>query len=224
MTTQIVKAPASASSRAAAHELPIITAPQGKLLVCARLLHQRLKVNHRFNDWIKNQIKLYRFEDGKDFYYNFSKSTGGRPATDYHFTIDAAKELALVQCNEVGRAIRRYFIEAEAELRTKRLYAQTASITDIGKRIKPIEINGRKLYKLRPLRLLLGYSTRTSTSNIRRCNDGLLVIFNHEAYVAEEYVKVMISNATCRALRAEAKVAKPVMQLEFSFAQKGGLK
>lgn len=226
MTTQIVKVPASASSRAAAHELPIITAPSGnQLLVDARLLHQRLKVNHDFRNWIKNRIRDFGFEKDKDFLVNaknLPKPTGGRPLVEYHLTLDMAKELCMVERSPIGRQFRRYFIEAEAELRTKRLYAQTASITDISKRIKPIEINGRKLYKLRPLRQLLGYSTRTSTSNIRRCNEGLLVIFNHEAYVAEEYVKVMISNSTCRALRAEAKAAKPVLQLEFNFKQKGG--
>lgn len=83
----------------------------------ARDLHASLKVDTRFNDWITRRIDEYRFVEGEDFYSVLSKSTGGRRASDYHLTLDMAKELAMIENNEVGRSVRRYFIQCEEALR-----------------------------------------------------------------------------------------------------------
>jgi phage anti-repressor protein len=197
------------------NELPLITS-NNELLVDARLLHEKLKSRRQFGNWISDRIKDYDFQEGKDFITNLLKSTGGRKAKEYHLTLDMAKELAMLERNEVGKQIRRYFIEAEKELRTKRLYAASSSVTEIGKRVKPININGRKLYDYRQCQVLLGFSPRSSISNVRRAGyAGLIVVFDGKSYCSEEYLKVMMSSAKTRALRAEAKAAKPVLPENF---------
>ncbi|ASK27131.1 hypothetical protein BG910_04700 [Neisseria chenwenguii] len=89
------------------------------LLCDARKLHGFLQVSSRFNDWIKNRINEYGFQENQDF-LSFTKNSvkpkGGRAATEYHITLDMAKELAMVERNEQGRAARRYFIECEKKL------------------------------------------------------------------------------------------------------------
>lgn len=82
----------------------------------ARDLHAAFGVESRFNDWVANRIEQYGFVEGEDFYSNLSKSTGGRPTTEYSISTDMAKELAMVEGNDTGRAVRRYFIAAEKEL------------------------------------------------------------------------------------------------------------
>ena len=83
----------------------------------ARDLHAALEVETRFNDWLSRRISEYGFIDKEDYYSILSKTSkgtkGGRPTTEYHLTLDMAKELAMVENNEKGRQIRRYFISLE---------------------------------------------------------------------------------------------------------------
>lgn len=86
----------------------------------AQDLHTFLNVQTRFNDWVARRIEQYGFIEGEDFYSFLSKSEGGRPSTQYHLTLDTAKELAMVENNEQGRQVRRYFIAMEREARESR--------------------------------------------------------------------------------------------------------
>ncbi|WP_218925577.1 antA/AntB antirepressor family protein [Bacillus cereus] len=85
----------------------------GEKVVNARDLHEGLKVKTRFNDWVVRQVEKYSFEESEDFYSFLSKSTGGRPTQEYILKLNMAKELAMVENNEQGRKVRRYFIELE---------------------------------------------------------------------------------------------------------------
>lgn len=42
-----------------------------------------------------------------------SESEGGRPAQDHQLTIEMAKEICMIQRNEIGKEIRQYFIQLE---------------------------------------------------------------------------------------------------------------
>lgn len=93
----------------------------------ARDLHAQLKVGRDFTTWIKGRIEEYSFVERVDFIVleNLSSPKRGsskarqQTMTDYHLTLDMAKELAMVENNEIGRQIRRYFIQCENELRAE---------------------------------------------------------------------------------------------------------
>lgn len=86
-------------------------------LVDARELHEKLKSKRDFSNWITDKIQKYDFIENIDFTTILLKSTGGRPRTEYALTLDTAKEIAMVENNEEGRKIRRYFIEVEKKAR-----------------------------------------------------------------------------------------------------------
>ncbi|MDO4693654.1 MAG: antA/AntB antirepressor family protein [Eikenella sp.] len=89
-----------------------------ELLCNARDLHKVLQVGRKFATWIVERIKEYGFIENQDFTIisqNGEKIGRGRPTTDYHLTLDMAKELAMVEKTEVGRQVRRYFIQCEQE-------------------------------------------------------------------------------------------------------------
>ncbi|HBC1013458.1 TPA: antA/AntB antirepressor family protein, partial [Escherichia coli] len=91
------------------------------LLCNARDLHEFLDVRRDFSTWVKSRIEEYGFTADVDYILIHQnggiKGRGGdRRSKDYHLTIDTAKELAMVERNEKGRQIRRYFIECERKL------------------------------------------------------------------------------------------------------------
>lgn len=78
----------------------------------ARDLWQFVESKKQFADWIKDRIERYRLVEDEDF--TVHKFVNGRATViDYHLTIDTAKELAMVENNDKGREVRRYFIACE---------------------------------------------------------------------------------------------------------------
>lgn len=84
--------------------------------VNARELHEFLESKQDFSTWIKKRISDYEFIENQDFIKLHKKmelSKTGQVATEYHISLDMAKELSMVERNEKGKQARRYFIECE---------------------------------------------------------------------------------------------------------------
>ena len=119
-----------------------------KDLVSGRELHEYLGVGRRFTTWIIGRIEEYGFEENVDFVVNRSFSQngekGGRPIEDYSITLDMAKELCMLEKNELGRIARKYFIERDKKL--------TAIETEVRRQINNGAIGGcqSKEYKKYP--------------------------------------------------------------------------
>lgn len=109
-----------------------------KDIVSARELHDYLQVTERFRQWFDKRVKKYGFEEGVDFtgVKTFTVVNNGAKIElrDYAITLDMAKELCLVQENELGRKARRYLIERDKKL--------TAIENDIRKQINNGAIHG----------------------------------------------------------------------------------
>lgn len=89
----------------------------------ARDLHSFLCVGRDFTTWIKHRIEQYGFIEGEDYspvLVNRSDGLPGKPRHEYHLTLDTAKELAMVENNDLGRQVRRFFIEVERQAREGR--------------------------------------------------------------------------------------------------------
>ncbi len=99
--------------------LPIYENENKERLVNARELHSIMKVRRDFTNWIKDRIRKYMFIQDEDYILTFAKIGERRNVIkhEYYITIDMAKELAIVENNDIGRKIRRYFIEVEKRYR-----------------------------------------------------------------------------------------------------------
>ena len=192
-------------------ELQIIQ--QGNnLLISAILLHQKLKIKTRFSDWIQRRVEKYGFEENLDFYSDLSKSTGGRKATDYLLTLDTAKELAMLEENEIGRSIRRYFIQKEKEARG---LVQLPSDKEAFRGLKGKNINGRKLYPYRAFLLKAGYSEKSSGYHYRKAYPGHFVVMGSIAHISEELAQIIFAGRKLLVARKAAKAMQPVLPFNF---------
>lgn len=99
------------------NELINVRNENGELLVSARELHKGLEVKSRFNDWINNRIKKYDLIEDIDYTKILVECNRGQNVYDFVLKIDCAKELSMVENNEKGKQIRRYFIECEKKLK-----------------------------------------------------------------------------------------------------------
>ena len=106
----------------------LIPVQQGEIngkqqIVCdARDLHAVLGVGRDFSNWIKGRINEYGFVEGKDYAvvletpnlaFQERRHGGARKIIDYHLTSGMAKEVSMVENNDVGRKVRRHFIACE---------------------------------------------------------------------------------------------------------------
>jgi phage anti-repressor protein len=85
-------------------------------VVDARELWIKLEVKTEFAKWINRRFDEVDAVENVDFgvfVKNGDNLNGGRPTTEYILKLDTAKEIAMLERNEIGKQIRRYFIEVE---------------------------------------------------------------------------------------------------------------
>ncbi|WP_081303608.1 antA/AntB antirepressor family protein [Gilliamella sp. WF3-4] len=163
------------------HLVPVTEAQfNGKLqqTVSAKDLHNYLKVGNDFSTWIKGRIKEYGLIKNDDFlifdsskFRNQStnneqqikwttKRGGDRKSTDYILTIGTAKELAMIENNEKGRAIRKYFIRCEEHLKEIAPAIQKKALNRLKARLKVADYSRPMCDALTIQRLSLGKETK----------------------------------------------------------------
>ena len=106
--------------------LPVYQNENGEKVVNARELHEQMLVKKDFTTWVKERVKNYGFAENEDYYLTLTK-IGERQNVikhEYWLTLDTGKEFAMVQNNEAGRAIRKYFIEVEKRSKQPRTQAE----------------------------------------------------------------------------------------------------
>jgi phage anti-repressor protein len=102
--------------------VPVYGDDDERILVNARDLHDFLESGQEFAHWIRHRLEKYSFSKGEDYLIILSNKVNdsierGKPKTDYLLSLDTAKEIAMVERNEKGRLVRKYFIECENRLK-----------------------------------------------------------------------------------------------------------
>lgn len=118
-----------------------------KDLVSARELHELLEIKTPYHKWFSRMLE-YGFIENQDFLTVGQKcpiANGGyQTVTDHAITLDMAKELCMTQKNDIGKRVRKYFIERDKKL--------TAIETEVRRQINNGAIGGcqSKEYKKYP--------------------------------------------------------------------------
>lgn len=93
--------------------VPVYETSAGEKVVYGTELYDSLGSKQDFSNWVKSRLKECDAVENEDFTIILSKSTGGRPRNEYIIKLDTAKEMAMLERNEKGKQVRRYFITVE---------------------------------------------------------------------------------------------------------------
>lgn len=96
--------------------VPVYETSTREKVVYGTELYECLGSKRQYTDWIKGRLADCDASENCD-YQSFSqkneKPNGGRPITEYIIKLDTAKEMAMMERNEKGKRVRRYFIDVE---------------------------------------------------------------------------------------------------------------
>lgn len=94
---------------------------ESQLGVNARDVHAALEVKSEFSHWISRRIKQCKFEENYDYILVVKKDeqvSGAKYLNEYIISLDMAKHLGMMEKNDKGHEIRKYFIEQEKVARS----------------------------------------------------------------------------------------------------------
>lgn len=87
-------------------------------VVSGRQLHETLGVKTRYNDWFNRMIE-FGFTENEDYLAITQKRVTAQGnathQTDHIIKLDMAKEIAMIQRTDKGKAVRQYFIQVEKD-------------------------------------------------------------------------------------------------------------
>lgn len=124
----------------------------GEKVVYGSELHAVLEVKSNYRDWVKNRLNDCEAIENEDF-ESFAKILAkGRPLTEYIIKLDTAKEMAMLERNEKGKQVRKYFIEIEKKYKTavvdlEQLDPQTRLMNLLVQSISRNELEQKRLAK-----------------------------------------------------------------------------
>lgn len=102
----------------------------GDIAISGRELHAALEVGTRYDKWFE-RMSEYGFESGIDYISQIEKVQGQKRTRTYEqvnhiLTLDAAKEIAMIQRTEKGKQARQYFIQIEKAWNSPEMIMQRA--------------------------------------------------------------------------------------------------
>lgn len=191
--------------------LPVYQTSSGEKVVNAREVHEKLLVGKDFTTWIKDRLEKYGFVPDEDYILTLTKIGERSNVTrhDYFLSLDTAKEISMVQNNEMGRAIRKYFIAVEKRFREQQPKSQLeilqASINQLVEQEQRLSVVEKRLIETEKKQDNLSEIISLNNIEWRKKVNGILqriakAMGGFEAYrdIRNESYKVLEQRAACK--------------------------
>ena len=108
--------------------VPVYETSTGEKVVYGSELHEVLGAPSVYREWSKRRLTDIDAEEDADFTtVEIPTVSGGAPKKDHIIKLDTAKEMAMLERNEKGKRVRRYFIQVEKKYKSASLVAQELS-------------------------------------------------------------------------------------------------
>lgn len=113
----------------------------------------------RYADWFKARVEEGGFIEGVDyitFHKKMKRGENNNLATnliEHHISIDMAKHLGMMERNEKGKEVRKYFIQCEKEAKQK-IISNPFSFVELGNDMGQVDVSIRRNQKVTRRRLM----------------------------------------------------------------------
>lgn len=127
--------------------VPVYETSVGEKVVYGSELYEVLAVKSRFNDWVRKRLYDCEAKENEDFEAFTKNLVNGGRIKDYIIKLDTAKEMAMLERNEKGKLVRRYFIEIEKRYKEnakpltalEQLQLQSQAILEVNDKIDEVK-------------------------------------------------------------------------------------
>lgn len=124
--------------------VPVYETSTGEKVVNGRELHSVLQSKQDFSTWAKARLKecdAIENEDYDLFHNSVEQVSGTKHRIDYIIKLDTAKEMAMLERNEKGKQVRRYFIQIEKKYKEN-------SLADLSPELRAVIVVDKRITKV----------------------------------------------------------------------------
>lgn len=124
--------------------VPVYETSTGEKVVYGTELHEVLGVKTPYKDWSERRlsdIDAIENEEYEVLLKNERNSKGGRPQKEHIIKLDTAKEMAMLERNEKGKQVRRYFIQIEKKYKEN-------SLADLSPELRAVIVVDKRITKV----------------------------------------------------------------------------
>lgn len=107
--------------------VPVYETSTGEKVVYGSELHEVLGVRTPYKDWSTRRLNDIDAVENEDFEAAQICAPSGQTKKDHIIKLDIAKEMAMLERNEKGKQVRRYFIQVEKKYKSASLATQELS-------------------------------------------------------------------------------------------------
>ena len=125
--------------------VPVYETSTGEKVVYGSELYSCLGSKRQYADWIKSRFTecdAVENEDYQGFSQNCEKPIGGRPKQEYIIKLEIAKEMSMLERNEKGKQVRRYFIQVEKKYKAVQIQQNekiVMALDNLSERVRTLE-------------------------------------------------------------------------------------
>ena len=133
--------------------VPVYETNTGEKIVYGKDLHKSLLVRTDFSTWVKRRLNECDAKEKID--YDMlpkieEQISGTKHSIEYEIKLDTAKEMAMLERNEIGKQVRKYFIEVDnrhkqQEIDRQELSPQTQALIALTESIARTELQQKRI-------------------------------------------------------------------------------
>ncbi len=123
--------------------VPVYETSTGEKVVYGTELHAVLEVKSNYRDWIRNRLLDCEAVENEDFEAAKILAPSGQSKSEHIIKLDTAKEMAMLERNDKGKQVRRYFIQIE-----KKYKDSQDALSDLSVELQAIIMHDKKIQRI----------------------------------------------------------------------------